>query len=69
MTRKQQQTLSIGALSPGGKGQHWVEPDHRFPAPRLVCNATASGTYAGPRWQIRAGGEVHKQFRSRGHGC
>lgn len=69
MSRDKKSVLALGPLSPGGEGQHWIEPKHDFPAPRVIVNATSTGIYAGPSWNIRPGGETHKQYRSRGHGC
>lgn len=69
MSRKKTQHLAIGPLSPKGKGKHWVEPKHNFPAPVTICNASSTGLYAGPRWNIRPGAELHKQYPSRGIRC
>ncbi len=69
MTRSTKSVMAIGPLTAGGVGAHWVEPRHDFPEPRRIVNATSTGIYTGPAWNIRPGAEAHKQFSSRGFGC
>lgn len=37
--------------------------------PRTFCNATTTGTYTGPAWSIRRGGEIARGIASRGTLC
>ena len=37
--------------------------------PRTFCNATTTGTYTGPAWNIRAGSDRAFALPSRGTGC
>jgi predicted transcriptional regulator len=37
--------------------------------PRTFCNATTTGTYTGPAWNIRAGSDRAAAIPSRGTGC
>lgn len=69
MTRN---VLAIGPLSlKNGTGRHYKQESRSIAlAPEQIphVNATMKAPYTGPAWNIREGGEAHKQHKSHGIG-
>ena len=56
---------SIGKLS-GPRVPIMRREDVTFAQPTRICSASTKGNYTGPAWNIRAGGQDHLKFKSRG---
>lgn len=55
-----------GLLHPTARGLEEAGREPVKAEPRVWCSASQTGTYTGPKFQVRAGGENHLRHQSRG---